>query len=278
MDASSGVAPWRRGLDSHRATVSLTFDNLGEAAEIEQGVWPEDRIMGAHPSVTDGLPYVLRVLDELGLRGTFFVEGINAEIYPEAIVSIAKRGHEVAYHAWRHENWGDQSPDEERRLLQRGLRAMRSLGITPAGFRPPGGRLTGSTLALLREFGLKYCSPEGETAVAEDGVAILPFGWKQVDAYYYYPPFDGLRQSHGDTGDPLPPSLLRERMLLALEAVARDGGFLCILFHPFLLMEKEHREAMRDVLEEVDRLERRGTIWCAPCRELADDMLSRKTR
>lgn len=276
MAASAKDEPHRWGPEGRRAAVSLTFDNLGEAAEIEQGVWPEDRPLGVHPSVTDGLPYLLHTLDELALRGTFFVEGINAEMYPEAVASIAGRGHEVAYHAWRHENWGALGPDEERRLLGRGVDALEGIGITPEGFRPPGGGLTGSTLALLGEYGLKHCSPEGETAAVGDGVAILPFGWKQVDAYYYYPPFGGLRESHGDTGEPLPPSLLRERMLSALEAASGDGGFLCTLFHPFLLVEAEHREAMREVLEEVQRLVRTGRIWCAPCREVADDVLSRK--
>lgn len=278
MDASSKAESRRWGPDGRRAAVSLTFDNLGEAAEIEQGVWPEDRPTGAHPSVTDGLPHLLGVLDELSLRGTFFVEGINAEMYPEAVAGIAERGHEVAYHAWRHENWGALSPEEEKRLLERGVKAMEGVGITPEGFRPPGGKLTASTLALLGEFGFKHCSPEGKTTMVEDEVAILPFGWKQVDAYYYYPPFSELRESQGDTGEPLPPSLLRERMLSALEAVARGGSFLCTLFHPFLLVEKEHRKATRDVLEEVNRLDQEGEIWCAPCREVADDMLARKAR
>lgn len=278
MDSPLGAGSRRWGPDGRRAAVVLTFDNLGEAAEIEQGVWPEDRPVGAHPSVTDGLPHLLGVLDELRLRGTFFVEGINARVYPGAVSSIAERGHEVAYHAWRHESWGALGPEEERGLLERGVKAMAGIGVTLEGFRPPGGGLTGSTLALLGEFGLKHCSPLGETAGVEGGVAVLPFGWEQVDAYYYYPPFDGLRESHGDTGEPLPPSLLRERMLSALAAVARDGGFLCTLFHPFLLVEKEHREAMRDVLEEVGRLDRAGAVWCAPCREVADYSLPRNAR
>ena len=38
------------------ATISVTFDNLGEAAELERGTWPEGAPLGEHPSVRECLP------------------------------------------------------------------------------------------------------------------------------------------------------------------------------------------------------------------------------
>jgi peptidoglycan/xylan/chitin deacetylase (PgdA/CDA1 family) len=70
------------GPDACRAAVSVTFDNLGEAADLERGVWPEDEPLGLHFSVKRTLPRILDTLDKLGLRTTFFVEGLNAELYP----------------------------------------------------------------------------------------------------------------------------------------------------------------------------------------------------
>src|SRR3954454_23955172 len=93
------------GADSRRAGVSVTFDNLGEAADLERGLWPEDEPLGRHFSVKRTLPRILDTLDELGLRATFFVEGFNAELYPEALLEIANSGHELCYHGWRHEYW-----------------------------------------------------------------------------------------------------------------------------------------------------------------------------
>src|SRR5215210_6267126 len=79
--------------------VSVTFDNLGEASEIEGGTWPDDQPLGEHFSVVEILPRLLELLDTHGLRATFFVEGINAEINPRALESIRAGGHEVACHA-----------------------------------------------------------------------------------------------------------------------------------------------------------------------------------
>ena len=56
------------------ATVSVTFDNLGEAAELERGTWPADRPLGEHFSVREALPRV-ELLARAGLRATFFAEG-----------------------------------------------------------------------------------------------------------------------------------------------------------------------------------------------------------
>src|SRR3954466_672404 len=100
-------------------TVSVTFDNLGEAAEIEGGTWPDDQPLGEHFSVVEILPRLLGRLDAHGLQATFFVEAINAEINPAALVSIRDAGHELACHAWRHENWGALEAERERELLER---------------------------------------------------------------------------------------------------------------------------------------------------------------
>src|SRR3954452_19084046 len=98
--------------------VSVTFDNLGEAAELEGGSWPENQPLGEHFSVVEILPRLLECLDAHGISATFFVEAINAEITPAALASIRDAGHEVACHAWRHENWGGLDAQRERELLQ----------------------------------------------------------------------------------------------------------------------------------------------------------------
>src|SRR4051794_27488180 len=97
----------------------LTFDNLGEAADIERGLWPQGRPVGAHPSVTVALPRLLGELDALGLRATFFVEGWSAGVYAAAVREIAARGHDVGLHGWRHEPWSQLAPASEVHLLER---------------------------------------------------------------------------------------------------------------------------------------------------------------
>ena len=111
--------------------VAVTFDNLGEASKIEQGAWPADRPRGRHPSVVRALPRALALLDDVGVLATFFVEGINAELYPNALGSILDRGHELACHAWCHEDWGALEPA----VLTRATQVLRALGPVE-GFRP----------------------------------------------------------------------------------------------------------------------------------------------
>jgi len=239
--------------------VSITFDNLGEASDLERGWWPEDEPLGEHHSVTQALPRVLGALDEAGLRGTFFVEGLNTELYPDTLRDLEARGHEVACHGWRHERWSALDPATELDRLRRSVDGMRALGLAPRGFRPPGGRLTAATPALLRELGFTYCSPE--EGAATGGLPALPFRWELLDAYHYLPHFAGMR----GTEEPLPPERLRETVLEALEGT---DGFLALLFHPFLADTEERVAVIADVLARVRALVDAGAVRCVPCREL----------
>jgi peptidoglycan/xylan/chitin deacetylase (PgdA/CDA1 family) len=225
-------------------SVSVTFDNLGEVTALARGEWPPGEPLGRHHSVTRALPRILEALAETGTRATFFVEGLNAELYPEALREIAAAGHEVALHGWRHERWADLDPAEEEALLRRGTRALRDLGLAPVGFRPPGGELTAATAGLLRELGYTYCSPAASDAA---GIAVLPFRWELVDALYYLPHFGSLREELLGTGDVQPPQRLRE-----VVAGALDGPDPAVLvFHPFLTEGDERFAVLRDALRRA---------------------------
>jgi peptidoglycan/xylan/chitin deacetylase (PgdA/CDA1 family) len=232
--------------------ISLTFDNLGEVSALERGQWPAGKPLGRHHSVTRALPRILGLLDEARVRATFFIEGLNAELYPDTLRELDAAGHEVAYHGFMHEPWAGLEPAAERESLERGVRALEGLGLRPVGFRPPGGELTPATPELLRELGFTYCSPEAENAGPLDGLAVLPFRWPLVDALYYLPHFAGLRERYLGTRDEQPP----ERVRAAIGA-ARDD---IVLFHPFLLDDDARFAVLRDVLQGVRAV---------PLRELA---------
>ena len=233
-------------------TVSLTFDNLGEVAELHRGQWPDDAPLGRHASVTRTLPRVLELLASVDLRATFFVEGLNAQLYPDALSEIAAAGHEVAFHGWQHERWGDLDPAAERASLERGVRALDVLGLRPVGFRPPGGELTDASPSLLREYGFEYCSPLGTEVATREGLVVLPFRWELVDATYYLPHFASVRGSE----EPLPPPRLRA----AIDAALGGEAFVALIFHPFLLEDEERFAVLRDVV---------GRFASTPCREVA---------
>lgn len=263
--SDSGV--WPGGV---RAAVSVTVDNLGEAAEIELGLRAADAPQGEHYSVTNALPIMLGALAEARLSATFFVEGINAETYPEALAMIAESGHELGYHAWCHEDWSALDAEAEVANLDRGLAALRAIGVEAVGFRPPGGRITARTLDLLTARGLLHCSPAG-SAPGIDRVAVLPFSWPAVDAFHVLPAFASLREHLTGDAEPGGVEALRSGLLQSIEDVVVTGGHLTVVLHTWMI--ELELDAVREVLARVQRAAEVGDLWAAPCRDAASWMV-----
>jgi peptidoglycan/xylan/chitin deacetylase (PgdA/CDA1 family) len=213
----------------------LTFDNLGEASELERGTW--DGPLGRHESVTVALPRLLDELDALGLTATFFVEGLNCELYPEAVTEIAARGHELGVHGWRHEHWADVPAERERELLARARDAFASLGHEALAFRPPGGNPSAATARLLEELGYRWWSP---AAGASGGPRLTPFEWELVDAYHLMERF----------GTPVRPTEAAERM--TRRVAEAPNGTQVVVLHPFLMLEPGWWDGAQRVLRTVD--------------------------
>ncbi|MCC7009511.1 MAG: polysaccharide deacetylase [Acidobacteria bacterium] len=100
---------------------------------------------------------VLALLESRGITTTFFVPGHTALAFPDTVKAIQAMGHEIGHHGWVHENPATLSPDEERRVLERGLDALqRVAGIRPVGYRSPGWDNSVATVPLLLEYGFEY--------------------------------------------------------------------------------------------------------------------------
>jgi peptidoglycan/xylan/chitin deacetylase (PgdA/CDA1 family) len=252
--------------DGACAAVSITVDNLGEAAEIELGLRDADAPRGGHYSVTTALPIMLDALAAAGLSATFFVEGVNAEIYPDALAMIETAGHELAYHAWCHEDWSTLTADAETANLDRGLAALRAIGVEPVGFRPPGGRLTPGTLELLADRGLRYCSPAG-SALGIDRVAVLPFCWPGVDAFHVLPAFAALRERLTGDSQPGGADAVRAALLRSVEQALAGGGHTTLVLHTWMI--ELELDAVRDVLARIRDGVEEGRLWAARCRDVA---------
>lgn len=269
------MAEWPGGA---RGALCLSFDNLGEAAAIELGAMAaDDPAIGEHPTATRTLPALLDVLGEHGVAATFFVEGLNAELYPDALRAIAAAGHEVAYHAWRHEQWGELSAAGQAHNLARGIAALEALGLSVAGLRPPGGQLGPGGVAVAGEAGLRYASPAGEGVGVEDGVALLPFRWRHVDASCVLPPLAPVRERMAGSPDPLDPGAFLAHLEAEVERLALEGGFATIVLH-LSMLDWLGESRLAALLERLSVEARGGGLWLTTGAEIAERLLASPER
>lgn len=254
-----------------RGALSLSFDNLGEAAELEAGASVTEP--GKHFTAIRVLPEILDLLDDRGLSATFFVEGLNAELYPEPLKEIDARGHEVAFHAWRHEQWGELSAAEQAENLARGLAGFERLGLEMAGMRPPGGALGAGGLGVLRDGGLRYCSPAGSGAGVDNGIALLPFQWRHVDAACTLPGLTAAREQISGSPGPVDPAAFIASLTDEIEELPQQGGYIAIVLHPVML-DWLGRDLLVALLDRAAAASRHRQAWVARCNDVADHVLS----
>ena len=105
---------------------------------------------------------VLSLLDEFGIKATFFVLGKVAEAEPALIEQVAAGGHEIASHGWSHSLVHDLTPDQFREELERTeLQLEKLTGVRPVGFRAPQWSVSPRTSwvhGILAERGYRYDS------------------------------------------------------------------------------------------------------------------------
>ncbi|KAK5674337.1 hypothetical protein LTS10_012921 [Elasticomyces elasticus] len=225
---------------------------MGEAADLTRGLWPPEKTIGSHPSVTVALPQIQAILDRHNVKVTYFVESWNLSVYPTVIADgIAASGHEIGWHAYRHEAW-NKLPDAkaEEDNFKRSFAAMDA-------FTSPGGLGHGksrSNAAIV------------STGEGMEPLVVLPFQWTTVDAYYYMESFSGLRKIKGKLpeGPQLEAVLIREMIYEIDEAVER-GGYLSVLFHPFLTTSPERIRALETVIHYISKKREEGKVWVGRC-------------
>ncbi len=107
---------------------------------------------GPHQFTT---PRLITLLDELSVRGTFFIVGTQAVQFPGILEDLASRGHTVANHSWSHRNITQLDRGALLEELAFCSQAIETItGVRPRFFRPPGGKWDRQSLATVQELGL----------------------------------------------------------------------------------------------------------------------------
>ena len=105
---------------------------------------------------------MLDILSACGAQGTFFIQTLVAEKYPELVGEIARGGHEIATHGHGHIPLFKLTPDAFAADLQLSLKILKSLSPHPIrGYRAPDFSIRKDTLwawEILKDQGLRYSS------------------------------------------------------------------------------------------------------------------------
>ncbi|MCD6095762.1 MAG: polysaccharide deacetylase [Thermoprotei archaeon] len=204
----------------------ISFDFDAESAEILQGKDPIAISRGRFgPKV--GIWKVLNVLDQYGLKTTFFTPGWVIEKYPDVVKSIAEKGHEIALHGYLHERLDELKRQDEEKIFDISERAfMNILSYKPYGFRAPYWRWSENTLDILLSRNYLYDSSlmdsEDPYVLSKKGkrLVVLPIDWR-LDDWPYLEAYRSISNKE-----------LLDMWIEEIEYAYRRRGYVSITMHP----------------------------------------------
>lgn len=106
--------------------------------------------------VSGGTYLMQRIMDEYGVKGSWFLTGKAMQTYPTAVRALAAAGHRVGNHTWSHPSLtglSDSAIAREVDQTEQQYRALVPGGTLKPCFRAPNGAFDGRVLRLLRERG-----------------------------------------------------------------------------------------------------------------------------
>ena len=107
---------------------------------------------GPHPRLT---PRILSILEEYGIKATFFMVGENVGYYPEAARLVVEAGHEIGNHTFSHRRFNRMDEAEMLREIHACEQAIASVTDSPVRFiRPPEGQMNEAVRRVIG--GLNY--------------------------------------------------------------------------------------------------------------------------
>jgi peptidoglycan/xylan/chitin deacetylase (PgdA/CDA1 family) len=189
-----------------------------------------------------GLDLVLAQLDKHGLKATFAVPAVTAEIYPRRIKALIEGGHEVAAHGFKHEDVSALPRAEEKARLDLTTQVLTGItGRRPAGWfslprqKDPfaGGTISPNTMDLLIDAGYAYMG----NGLADDiphywvtdfasrrAILTLPYYYHFDDQFFSMFPVQGSGLENSD--------MLFRNWRAEFDAQYKRGRFFTMTLHP----------------------------------------------
>lgn len=262
--------PWP---DGARCAVAFTFDM--DADSFLHLMHPKDAhrrtsaLSELRYGPTVGVPRILDFYRRHGLRQTFFIPAWCVEQYPHTVEAIVRDGHEIGHHGYLHEHPDEQTLEDERYWLQRGVEIIeRHTGQRPRGYRAPLYRFSDNTLQLLLAEGFVYdASLMGDDVPysiesAGGSLVELPSHWGLDDwpPYVHMSDIDFMMQV-------MAPSRAIVGFRDEFDAAWECGGLWVAVWHPFVSGRLARMRAVEGLLMHM--LEK-GGVWFATMEQIAE--------
>ena len=104
----------------------------------------------------DNTQKILDVLDEYGVKATFFVVSAWAEQYPDTAKAIVEHGHELMNHSSKHDHYNSLTADQVVADVNKCNDVIESLtGVRPTLIRCPYGEYDDHVISAIRSIGME---------------------------------------------------------------------------------------------------------------------------
>jgi polysaccharide deacetylase family protein (PEP-CTERM system associated) len=154
--------------------LSIDLEDWNNAAVL----WMSGRVVPPTDDVVRNGERMLELLEETGVRATWFVLGEVAETFPELVRSLVRAGHEVGVHGFHHHRLHELGEDRFRESIVRAKGVVEdAAGVRVKGYRAVAMSLTRETwwaYDAVVEAGFAYSSSLFPTRASRHGVPDAP--------------------------------------------------------------------------------------------------------
>lgn len=265
----SNPPPWPGGA---RCAVCMCFDFDAESLlHLFYGADAGRHVSAASElrfGATIAVPRIVDIWKHFGIRQTMYVPGWCVEEYPHAIALLVENGHEIGHHGWLHERVNQHSPDDERRILEKGMRAIENAtGRPPAGYRNPSGAFSEYTLDLLVEHGFRY-----DASLYGDDVPYMLKGTAgslielpsthALDDWPQYVHTKAFKMAQTIRAPAEAMAVFRAEF----DAAWQYGGLWSAIWHPFV---SGRLSRAAEIVKLLEYMHEKGDVWFAPMEDIA---------
>jgi len=255
-----------------KCVVALSFDVDGVSSAMNQN--PETARLPSFMSMREygpsvATPRILDMLDEYGIKASFFIPGFVAETHETLVKNIHERGHEIGHHGYLHEPPSTLTKSEEGKVLDKGSTILqRIIGVKPVGYRSPSWELSQYSLDLLieREFlydsslmghdvpyltsGIGHILTPNHRLPDSQTIVEIPIHWELDDApYFNYAPALGMRNVAAS------PEHVFQIWSSAFEGAYHYGGCFPLTMHPHTIGRPGRIRMLRRLIEYIMEFE-----------------------